>query len=75
MDLIAGYHQVRMNAIETWNTTFKIMFGLFEWLVMPLGLTNDSTIFMRLINDIFWPHLGKFVVIYLDDILVFNKSC
>jgi hypothetical protein len=74
MDLTTGYHQVHMKATDTWKTTFKTKFGLFEWLVMPFGLTNAPTTFMRLINDIFRPHLGKFVVIYLDDILVFNRS-
>ena len=74
MDLTSGYHQVRMHATDTWKTNFKTKFGIFEWLVMLFGLTNALTTFMRLINDIFRPHLGKFVVIYLDDILVFSKS-
>ena len=68
MNLIVSFHQVRMNATTTWETTFKTNFGLF-WVV-----GNASTTFTRLINDIFRPHLGKFIVIYLDDILVFNKS-
>jgi hypothetical protein len=63
-----------MNPDDVWKTMFKTKFGLFEWKVMPSGLTNSPTTFMRLINDIFRAHLGPFVVIYLDDILIFNRT-
>jgi hypothetical protein len=68
MDLTAGYHQVRINAADTWKTAFQTKFGIFEWLLMPFGLTNALATFMILINDILRPHLGKFVIISLDDI-------
>jgi hypothetical protein len=74
MDLTIGYHQVRMNATDTWMTNLKTKFGIYEWMVMPFGLTNAPATFMRLINDIFKAHLRKFVVIYLDDILVFSTT-
>jgi hypothetical protein len=74
LDLTAAYHQVRMNPDDVWKTTFKTKFGLFEWKVIPFGLTNAPTTFMRLINDIFRAHLGRFEVIYLDDILIFNRA-
>ena len=74
MDLTFSYYQVWMNLDDVWKTMFKTKFGLFEWKVMPFGLTNDPTTFMRLINDIFRAHLGQFVVIYLDDILIFNQT-
>jgi hypothetical protein len=63
-----------MNATDTWKTSFKTKFGLYEWMVIPFGLTNSPATFTRLINDIFRAHLGKIVVIYLDDILVFSKT-
>jgi hypothetical protein len=73
-DLTAGYHQVCMASPDTWKTTFKTRFGLYEWMVIPFGLTNTPATFQRLINDIFRPLLGRIVVIYLDDILVFRKT-
>jgi hypothetical protein len=74
MDLTTRYHQVGTNATDTWNTTFKTKFGLYEWMLMPFGFTNALATFKRVINDIFKENLGKIVVIYLDDTLVFSKT-
>ena len=64
-----------MNPDDVWKTTFKTKFGLYELKAMPFGLTNALATFMRLINDIFRPHLGRIVVvIYLDDILIFSDT-
>jgi microcompartment protein CcmK/EutM len=74
IDLHSGYHQIKIRAKHITKTAFTTRYGLYEYLVMSFGLTNVLAHFMYLMNSVFMPELDKFVVVFIDDILIYSRS-
>jgi hypothetical protein len=74
IDLRSSYHHIKICEEDIPKTDFSTRYGLYEYLVMSIGLTNAPTHFMYLMNSVFMEELDKFVVVFIDDILVFFKS-
>jgi hypothetical protein len=74
IDIRYGYHQLKIRATDIPKTTFITQYGLYEYTVMSFGLTNAPAYFMYLMNKVFMEYLDKFVVVFIDDILIFSKN-
>ena len=73
IDLRSEYYQMRIKGQDVPKTAFRTRYGHFEFLVLPFGLTDAPTLFMDLMNRVFQPYLDNFVVVFINDILVYSK--
>jgi hypothetical protein len=74
IDLRSGYHQLKIRECDITKTAFVSRYGLYEYTVMSFGLTNAPTYFMYLRNKVFMEYMDKFVMMFIDDILVYSRS-
>ena len=74
LDLLKGYHQIEVKESSCEKTAFTTHIGLFQYILLPFGLTNAPASFQRLLEHVLWDYIGKFVILYIDDILIFSAS-